>query len=307
MGLGRASALVLAAGVLWGTIGVFTKALTAAGLSSVDITTVRTLVGAVGMLLVLLLTDRSKLRIRLRHLWMFVGTGIVSLVLFNICYFTCIQLSEVSIAVVLLYTSPLWVTLMGAVLFRERLTPVKVAALGLTLVGCALVAGLAGGAVTLSPLSLGLGVASGFFYALYSIFGRVALRHYSSETVTFYTFLMGALCLTLLGNPLHICGVVASDPGAGLWCIGIGAVCTIAPYLLYTKGLEHMETGRAAILATAEPLVGAVLGICAFGESTSLPKLCGMAMILASVVLLNLPQRAKSQADTKANASSSQD
>lgn len=290
MGTGRASALVLAAGVLWGVIGVFTKALTAAGLSSVEITTVRMFVGAAGMLLVLLLTDRSKLCIRPRHLWMFVGTGIVSVVLFNVCYFTCIQLSEVSIAVVLLYTSPLWVTLMGAVLFRESLTPLKIGALAMTLVGCALVAGLAGGAVVLSPLSLGLGVASGFFYALYSIFGRVALEHYSSETVTFYTFFMGAACLAFLGNPAHICSVIAADPGAGLWCAGIGLVCTIGPYLLYTKGLEHMETGRAAILATAEPLVGAVLGICVFGESAGVAKLCGMALILATVVVLNLPR-----------------
>ncbi|MDO4502147.1 MAG: EamA family transporter [Coriobacteriia bacterium] len=296
MGAGRASALVLVAGVLWGVIGVFTKALTAAGLSSVEITAVRMFVGTAGMLAVILLTDRSKLRIQLRHLWMFVGTGIVSLVLFNVCYFTCIQLSEVSIAVILLYTSPLWVTLMSAVLFRERLTGRKLAALAMALVGCALVAGLTGGGLALSPLSLGLGLASGFFYALYSIFGRVALEHYASETVTFYTFLMGAVCLVFLGSPGHIAGVVAADPGAGLWCIGIGLVCTIAPYLLYTKGLKRMETGRAAILATAEPLVGAVLGICAFGETAGPAKLCGMALILVAVVLLNLPARTDADA-----------
>ena len=291
MNTAKATACVLGAGVLWGCISLFVRALDAAGLSSMEISDVRMVVGTVGMLVVLLATDPTKLRIRPRDIWLFIGTGVVSVTLFNVCYFTCISLSEASIAVVLLYTSPIFVMLMSALFFRERITRRKVVAVCLTFVGCVLVAGMLGGQVVLSPAALAAGVASGFFYATYSIFGRKALERYDTLTITFYTFFMGMLASTLLGDPVHTVAVALSDPPFVLWYLGLGVLCTIAPYLLYTTGLKYLETSRAAILATVEPLVGSLLGIFAYGESTGAAKLLGMGLILASVILVNLPQR----------------
>ena len=291
MNTGRATACVLAAGALWGCISLFVRALDAAGLSAVEISDVRMVVGVVGMLAVLLATDPSKLRIRLRDIWLFVGTGVVSVTLFNTCYFTCINLSEASIAVVLLYTSPIFVMLMSALFFRERITTRKVVAVALTFVGCVFVAGVLGGQVVLSPLALAAGVASGFFYATYSIFGRKALERYDTLTITFHTFLMGFVACTLLGDPVHTVATALADPSLWVWYLGLGVFCTIAPYLLYTTGLKYLETSRAAILATVEPLVASLLGIFAYGESTGILKLAGMALILLAVVLVNLPSK----------------
>ena len=288
----KATACVLGAGVLWGCISLFVRALDAAGLSSMEISDVRMVIGALGMLLVLLVVDPSKLRIRLRDLWLFIGTGVVSVTLFNVCYFTCISLSEASIAVVLLYTSPIFVMLMSALFFRERITRRKVVAVCLTFIGCVLVAGILGGQVVLPPMALVAGVASGFFYATYSIFGRKALERYDTLTITFYTFLMGMIASTLLGDPAHTIATALADPPLFLWYLGLGVLCTIMPYLLYTTGLKHLETSRAAILATIEPVVGSLLGIFAYGESTGVLKLAGMALILAAVVLVNLPDKA---------------
>ena len=282
---------VIGAGVLWGCISLFVRALDGAGLSSVEISGVRMVVGAIGMLGVLLVLDPGKLRIRPRDIWIFIGTGVVSVTLFNVCYFTCINLSEASIAVVLLYTSPIWVMLMSALVFRERVTPRKVAALCLTFCGCVLVAGVLGGDVRLTPVALLAGVASGFFYATYSIFGRKALERYDTLTITFYTFLMGSIASLAAGDPAHTVAVAMADPGLLLWFLGLGVFCTIAPYLLYTTGLKHLETSHAAILATVEPLVGSLLGIFAYGESTGVLKLAGMVFILGAVVLVNTEGR----------------
>ena len=61
--------------------------------------------------------------------------------------------------------------------------------------------------------------------------------------------------------------------------------------LLYTWGLSRMSNGRAAILATIEPLVGALIGILLYGEPANPMKLAGMALIFGSVVVLNLGGR----------------
>lgn len=253
-----------------------------------DIAGVRMLVGAIGMLLIVLVVDRSLLRIRLRDAWMFVGTGVVSVMLFNVCYFTCMTISEASIAVVLLYTSPIFVMLMSALFFKEKVTKRKVAAIAMTFIGCVLVSGLLGGAVRLTPFALAAGIASGFFYATYSIFGRVALKRYKPLTITFYTFVAGAVASFFLSDYGNIATVVTADPPIILRIVGLGVVCSIAPYLLYTSGLEHLDPGLAAVFATVEPLVGGLLGILAYGESAGALKLAGMALILAAVVLVSL-------------------
>lgn len=288
MDVKKATLCVLGAGVLWGCISLFVNAMTAAGMTSFQISGVRMIIGTVGMALVLLATGREKFRIRPRDIWMFIGTGFISLTLFNICYFACIQMSEASVAVVLLYTSPVWVMLMSAVAFKERITPKKLVALLMTVVGCALVAGIVGGAVQLTPLALAIGVASGIFYALYSIFGRVALEKYDTMTVTFWTFAVGAVASLFVSDHAGTISIALGSPILWLLFLGIGVLCTIVPYLLYTLGLKNMETGRAAILATSEPLVAAVLGIFAYGESAGPVKIAGMALILASVILLNV-------------------
>lgn len=290
-----ATLCVLAAGVLWGCISLFVNAMTAAGLTSFQISGVRMIVGTVGMALVLLVTDRKKFRIRPRDIWMFIGTGFISLTLFNICYFACIQMSEASVAVVLLYTSPVWVMLMSAVAFKERITPKKLIALVMTFAGCALVAGIVGGAVQLTPIALAVGVASGIFYALYSIFGQVALKQYDTMTVTFWTFAIGMVASFFISDHMGTIAIASGQPTLWLIFLGIGVLCTIAPFLLYTLGLKNMETGRAAILATAEPLVGALLGIFAYGESAGPVKIAGMLLILASVILLNVGDKKPSE------------
>ena len=292
----KATTFVLVSGALWGCISLFVRHLSAAGLSSMDIAAIRMFVGAFGMLVVVLAVDRSRLRIRLRDLWLFAGTGIVSITLFNLCYFTCMTMSEASIAVVLLYTSPVFVMLMSALFFKERITARKVVALVLTICGCTLVAGILGGAVMLPPAALAAGIASGFFYATYSIFGRKALERYDSMTITFYTFVAGAFASSLLGDIPGIAASAAAQPSLLLWYAGLGVLCTIVPYLLYTAGLKELEPSRAAIFATVEPLVGSLIGIFAYGESVGIQKIVGMALILLAVVLTGSDEKASAHA-----------
>ena len=287
----KATILVLAAGALWGCISLFVRHLDAAGLSAMDIACVRMLVGTVGMLIVVLAVDRRLLRIRLRDIWLFIGTGIISVTLFNLCYFTCMMISEASIAVVLLYTSPIFVMLMSALFFKEKVTGRKVIAIACTFAGCILVSGLLGGAVQLTPFALVIGVASGFFYATYSIFGRVALNRYDPLTITFYTFAFAAIAGFAFGDIGAVATAAIADPSLIVWYIGLGVLCTILPYLLYTRGLRNLDPGMAAVFATIEPLVGCMLGIFVYGESAGLLKLAGIGLILVAVVLASFESK----------------
>lgn len=281
----RACAAILAAAALWGVIGIWNRRLMAAGLSPTSIVTVRNCGGMVLLGLVLAVRDRSVFRVRREHLKYFFGTGVISVVLFTACYFSCQQLCSLSVASVLLYTAPSFVVLLSALLWRERVTGRKLAALGLTLVGCALVCGLFSGQVTVTAAGVLLGLGAGFFYALYSIFGRYALAHYDSMTVTMWTFLFAGPASLVLLRPSELAAAF-SAPGTWLTAAGLVAVSTAAPYLLYTWGLARVESGRASILASLEPVVASLAGTLLFHEPLSAATLAGIACVLAGVSIL---------------------
>lgn len=282
----QGEAAVILAGILWGIISVFARQLSSAGLSSLQIMLLRGSIACVTMLLYLLVTNPASLKVKLRDFWCFIGTGIISLTFFSWCYFTTIRESEASIAVVLLYTSPIFVMLMSAVCFRERITRTKLIALGMTFAGCVLVTGIVGSGYSLTPSILLTGIGAGFGYALYSIFGRYAIqRGYSSMTITFYTLTLSTLSCTVLCSPSSLLPLLS--PMTVLWAACVALLCTVFPYLLYTYGLARMEAGRAAILATVEPLVGTLVGIVCYRESHGIGKLTGIILIFAAILLLN--------------------
>lgn len=278
---------IIAAAALWGCIGLFLKLLTAAGLTSMQGVALRSVVGVIFYGLFLFFTDRKALFIVPKDWYYFFGTGVCSLLFFNWCYFNAITRSSMSVAAVLLYTSPVFVTLMSALFFRERITPVKTAALAITFAGCVLVTGLFPlGRETVSLPVILFGLGSGFGYALYSIFGKFVLKKYSPATVTFYTILFCSL-FSLPISGLHTNLAALGDWRAWAGALGVGVLCCALPYHLYTTGLKDAEPGRAAILATIEPFVAAGLGILLFHEAITPYKLLGMAAILGAVVLLH--------------------
>ena len=282
----KSAACVLLAGTLWGSMGLFVRKLNAVGLYALDIVQLRIAISLVLVGLYLLIFARDNLRVRLRDLWCLAGTGIVSLLLFSWCYFSGMQEASLSVMAVLLYTSPAFIMLLSVLLFRETLTRQKLLALVLTFTGCCLVSGLgSGSAVSMKGLLLGLG--SGFFYALYSIFSRYAIeRGYGSWTITFYTFL---LCL-LASAPLAHWGLIASALSSGVsvpvYALLMGLLTGFLAYIFYTKGLEGMESSRAGILASVEPVVGTIIGTLVFHEPLPVQSVLGIALVLGGIVVL---------------------
>ena len=241
------------------------------------------------LFLFLLVYDRRLLKIRLRDIWCFIGTGIVSMAFFNFCYFSLITISTLSVAAVMLYTAPVFVMILSAILFRERMTKNKAAALLLTVLGCIFVTGVIGDAASLSLRAILLGLGAGLGYALYSIFSRFALRKgCHSFTISFYTFLFASIATIPMADFRKIAAVGTSSLFMLLFCLFSGFVTTALPYILYNFGLAGMENGQAAIIASIEPVVATLLGFFAFHERLTGGNLIGIVLVLAAIVLSNL-------------------
>ena len=281
--------LIVAAAVLWGMMGIFVRSLNGFGFGSMQIVALRVSFSAAMMGAVLLVKDRSLFKVKIKDLWCFLGTGICSIVFFNFCYFRAIELTSLSAAAVMLYTAPIMVMTMSLFLFKEKINGVKIAAAVLAFAGCALVTGVVGGGFNVNGTGVLLGLGSAFGYALYSIFSRFAInRGYGSLTITFYTFLFASAGVLPFAEITDMTGKISASP----ICIATGSLLalliTVAPYLLYTAGLENTSPGKASVMASVEPVMATVVGIVLFKEKPDIFGTVGIVMVIASVAMLNM-------------------
>ena len=284
---------VLLGAALWGIIGLFIDPLFNAGFTAFQIVTLRVVSAAVMLVGYLGFKDAKLLKIDMKDCLSFIGTGIFSIVFFNWAYFTAIQEVSLSVAVILLYTGPAFVVLLSRLVFGEPMNRRKIGALGLTLLGCALVVRVVPvGDEHISWYGFIVGLGSGFGYALYSIFGKHALKKYDSLTVITYTFVFASAFL------LPVSGVyIEASQLASLhtWflIVGLGFFPTALAYFLYTRGLAMIESGRASITATIEPVVATLVGLWVFDEILTGYQLAGMGLILAAVGFIQIKKSGK--------------
>ncbi len=287
---------VLASGVLWGTIGVFNRYYGALGIESYNLVTLRLSMGTALLFLYLAIRDPQALKLKLKDLWIFAGAGILSIIMFQTCYMISIQHSEISIAAVLLYTSPLFVTIFSAIFFRDKITAKKIIGGTVTVVGCALASGIIG-SNGIPTIALITGMLAGVGYASYSIWARAALnRGYKSITMTAYSFLFALVPLLFFADYGTIVTGMKTDGWMAIVMWILLALATEAlPYLLYTESLTGMDMSKAAITVAIEPIVAGLIGICFYDEWKTMDwiKGLGMVLVIGSIVVMNLPKKEK--------------
>ncbi len=280
---------ILAAGVLWGSQGIFAKDLNAAGLTVYNIAAIRIMGTALFIFLAVLLLKRSLLKIRPADVWLFCGSGLISIVGFTCLYYQAIALSSMGVAAVLLYISPALVTVMSCIFFKEQITKRKLLSLACAICGCICVSGVIGSTVAVSLSGFLCGIGAGFCYALYSIFSASAMhRGYHPFTVMVYTFVIGSLGVLPLADFGQISNINAAIPGLALQEVTFVLAAALLPYLFYTIGLRYLDPSKAAIMASMEAVSAAIFGITVFNEPLSLNIIIGIAAVLSSVVILNL-------------------
>lgn len=280
---------IVVAGVCWGLIGLFTRAVTALGFTEMEMLFVKAVVSTLFLTLVLLVRNRSGFRLKkISDIWYFAGTGIASFTFFSWCYMKAINLTSVGVAAVLLYTAPTLVMLFSAVLFHDKMTKRKVFVLFMTLAGCAMVTGLLEGGATLTRAGFLAGMGAAFGYALYSVFGALALRRgYDSLTISFYTFLLAAIFMVFCVDPVQVVQEI-SQKGQWLLVVAFAMLTTVVPYLCYTKGLSGLPASKASVTATIEPVVAALLGIIVLHEEITISKVGGILLVVGAVVFMNM-------------------
>ena len=279
---------------MWGSVGIFVRTLDTYGYSPLTIVFVRMSIAFVILLVCLcLLKKTSLLRIKLRDLWIFVGTGAASAVLLNLFYSISIVMNSLALASVLLATAPFFVVFLSAPLFREKITLIKVTALFAAFIGCVFSSGIFASGAVFYPPGILIGVLSGLGWAVYNIFSRFALnRGYDSLTINLYSFGLGSIACV----PFTDFNVIATSLQTNTGFMSVVLLthtlfASLLPYILFTYGLNYIESGKASIMGGIEIITAAVIGAIIYSEIPSVIVVVGIALVLFAVFLLNFPRR----------------
>lgn len=282
--------MVLAAGSLWGTIGLFATLLSNMGMSAGPVAFFRVLSASIMLALILLVKGRgvSLFRVSRRGLISCMLVGFISQALYNVCYMNTIEQGGMATAAVFLYTSPVYVALISRVFFHEPLTRNKIIAIIINIAGCILtVTGGDFSDMKISGFGIIMGIMAGFTYALLPILSRTGADDEDPFSAAFYGQAFGALLLFFLIRPYNGIGTAFTLPML-LVFIGFGIVPSAMGYIVYYAGLSRItETSIVPVLASVETVVAALIGLIVFGQALSITKIVGIALVLISIAIMN--------------------
>ena len=291
--MSRYSISAILSGVFFGLTGLFTRTLTAMGLSTMGILVLRCAIAAV-LFFLLSIRDLSQLKIRRRDLPLFLAVGILGQGMFSFCYYNAINMMSISSACILMYLSPVFVTILAWVVFKDRITRKTVLSIALCVVGCILVSGFDG---KVTPLGILCGVGSAVAFALINILDRILLnRGYTGTAVNFWICVFAALFGLIVNRamfsgseaPFH---VLFSGVKSFLVCAAMAVTTGFLSYRFFSLALGGMESGKVSILASSEPVTETLVSILVFKEPFGFFSVVGILFVLGGIVLQNRKEK----------------
>lgn len=269
----------------WGIVGLFVHQLYEEGFTPWQVVTIRLTISSIILFPVLFFMARKYLKIKIKDIPYFFILGVVSIALFNWCYFAVMERSSLAIAVVFVYTSPVFAALIARYLYREKLTLQKNMAIVFTVIGCGLaIEFIPVGGITVTLSTVILGLLAGFFCSTYSIIGKHVSGNYHPVTTTFYAIVFGSVFMIPTSRMWEHTEVLLTGD---IWVpiLGISILSTIIAYILFTVGLSYVESSKAAILSSVELIISVVVSIYVFNEILTLWQGLGFVFVIVSVVL----------------------
>lgn len=209
--------------------------------------------------------------------------GVFGITLNQVFFVVGMNSTSVAHAALVIATTPLQVLLLAAVRGQERITPRKLAGLGVAIAGIAV--------LNLGRETRGASFTGDFFvflasfcFSLYTVFGKEVTRRHSLLTVNGFGYLAGALA----GAPLLIQQSwdfnFVAVPASGWWALAYMALLSsVFCYMIFYYALNHLTATRVAAFSYVQPVIASLAGLLILREPITLPIAAGGLLVLSGV------------------------
>ena len=277
----KAKLACLYAGAVWGLFWIPLRALEEAGINGLWITVVYFLIPTICLIPVVILR------------WQHVKEGGVSLQITTmlsggalLLYSTSIVYTDVVRAILLFYLTPIWATILARIFLGDLITPSRVIAMVLAILGMLTIFGL--GARFPIPQNIGdwLGIGSGFLWAVAMVRIRMSESHSAIElTAGFFQwsliFSSGAAFLLATSQMPDIEQILPALPLLLIFMALLVLPGTYASLL----GPKYLSPGIVGLLFMTEIIVGAISVALLAGEPFGIRELIGVLLIAGASML----------------------
>jgi drug/metabolite transporter (DMT)-like permease len=273
----------------FGTLAIFGRFARSDGMDTFTILFFRFGVSALVMSVILILRRENFPRGKI--LAQLVGMGALGYVGQSFMYLTAVNYASAGLVALLLYLYPFFVAILSAIFLHEKVTPVKIIALVLALVGTALTVDPKGGQ-TIGAL---MAIAAALIYSVYIIVGTNVMKHVTAVQSSTVIFASAGI---VYGFFTFVNGAHFPASNFGWFTIaGMIFIATIIPVVTFLAGLEMVGPVNAAMLSTLEPVVTVLLAAWLFDEKLGAVVLLGGGLILIAVIFLTRSELQKVSTD----------
>lgn len=278
--------LVALASIIMSPIGILGKLAFAYGIDPVTLIALRLLFSSLTILVPMAFFRRNAFKIEKNLLPSLLVFGVFAVALQRVTYFYAVDFTTATVAIILFYTYPIFVTAYSAMFLGDKVTRSTVLAIALTFSGVALVVKAYQLSLLVANLpGVAFGLLSSVLFALYFLLTKKMRAEYSNWTLMFYGDFIGAAVLfpAVLSSWANVAGYPAE-----LWVIvlAIAWFPSLLAYFLYSYALKHVQPSKGSILSAVEVVSAALLSALVLSESFEVLQIVGVALTIGGVTLL---------------------
>ena len=288
--------LTLFGAIFFSFNGVIAKLVLTSGLSSMRLTQVRCGGAFIFLGTYIFLRHREKLNAKKEDLPMLFAYGIIGFLLVQTLYFVAITRLNVSVALILEFTAPIWIVLWLRFVKHKVVPQLMWVAIFLAFGGLILIAQVWKGQ-TLDPVGVAAALLCGIVLATFFLLGEKLTAKRDVESLMVYGFGFASLGLAIamplwsypteiFSQSMNLQGRFAAYdlPGWVLiaWIIIMG---TVAPYMLVLKGLKLLSASTSSVMGMAEPVLAGVFAYIWLSETWNFIQLVGGVTVIIGIIL----------------------
>lgn len=284
--------LVVIATTFWGMMGITSRNLSLSGLSTFDVSFLRCLIAGVLFALWILKKDKNLLKLDLKGIIICCLYGIITFAISFTSYNISVERIPISIATVLMFTNPIWVTIFGAMFFKEKITTKKVFVIILCILGCLCIADIfAAKGANLDMIGIIAGLVNGITFALQIVIPRFFEGKYEKDSMLVYGFIGGAIFLVFFTDFSNIGRCIYNNTQPTSVVMNILSIALLSTFIantFYVKATEFIGNSLTSILVSLEPVLGSLFAFIVFGEVLNKTQILGAVIVVLAAIILEL-------------------
>ena len=276
---------------MWALNGSLSRLLLDDGVSALRLAELRGVLSFVLLAAALAIARPRLLRIRRQDIPRLAFLGVVGLAGVHATYFFAISRLDVGVALVIQYLGPLILLLWLRLVHRRQLQRSLWGAAVLSVIGCFLVVQAWNpGAIDGLGLLAAFGAAITFAIYLYS--SEQAGHRYEPVTTLVWGFGFASLFWLVVQPPWSFPFAEFTSAENIALGLGVAVIGTLLPFVCIVAALRHVPASRAAVVATLEPVLAAIIAWPVLGQDLDVAQIAGGLIVVGAVVWVQIQRPA---------------